>query len=67
MKPGRKPRKEAVVKTTVYFLESDLNILDSKNRFKALKWAKEISLKAVSEQVSFMKYTENRANLENNS
>jgi len=47
MKPGRKPRKEAVVKTTVYFLESDLKILNSKNRIKALALAREISANAV--------------------
>lgn len=45
---GRKKRTETVYKTTVYFLESDLNKIDAKNRRRALRIAKEISLRAVS-------------------
>lgn len=45
---GRKKRTETVDKTTVYYLESDLNKIDAKNRFRALRIAKEISLLAVS-------------------
>ena len=46
---GRRKRTEAVAKTTVYYPEADLNLLDPKNRKRALKIAKEISLKAVSD------------------
>lgn len=46
---GRKKRTQAVDKTTVYFLESDLNKIDSKNRKRALRIAKEISLRAVGQ------------------
>jgi len=53
-KPGRHPRKEAVDKTTVYFLESDLLILHPKNRAKALAWAREIAKEAVSKQAKYL-------------
>jgi hypothetical protein len=45
---GRNKREYPVDKTTVYYLESDLNKIDPKNRFRALRIAKEISLRAVS-------------------
>jgi hypothetical protein len=43
----KQPKKGPTEKTTVYYPESDLLIFDKKNRKKALKIAKEISLKAV--------------------
>lgn len=49
---GRKRRTEKVVKTTVYYPEKDLEILDPKNRFKALKIAKRISLEAVANEAN---------------
>jgi hypothetical protein len=51
---GRKKRTEPVDKTTVYFPVRDLEALDPKNRFKALKIAKEISLKAVAEKAALI-------------
>jgi len=56
MKPGRKNRIEAVDKTTVYFLEKDLLVLDEKNRFRALKIAREISKKAVSDYATMVSH-----------
>jgi hypothetical protein len=55
MKMGRAERTEAVVKTTVYYPEKDVDALDPKNRFKALKIAKEISLDAVRKAVNNLK------------
>jgi hypothetical protein len=52
---GRNKRIETVAKTTVYFPEADLDLLDPKNRKRALKIAKEISLKAVALEAERMK------------